>query len=72
MLLDRSVLHAPFHHLRLVGFGLVEKDVPCAIMTMAVEVDCGSLWESSGLLLLIIYHIASINQNLPLPGVLLN
>ena len=58
-LLDPFALHAPFHHLRLADFGLVEKDVPCAIMTIIAGVGCGSLWVSLGLFLLILYHIAS-------------
>ena len=38
-----SALHAPFHHLWLVDFGLVEKDLLCAIMTIIAGVDLGSL-----------------------------
>ena len=38
-LLDPFALHAPFHHLwSVVLFGLVEKGVLCATMTMAVTV----------------------------------
>ena len=37
MLLDPFALHAPFHHLRQVVFGLLlEKDVLCATMTMTL------------------------------------
>ena len=35
-LLDPFALHAPFHHLRPVVFGLLEKDVLCATMTMTI------------------------------------
>ena len=38
-LLDPFALHAPFHHLQLVVFGLLEKDVLCA--TMAVTTTMG-------------------------------
>ena len=37
-LVNSFALHAPFHHLRSVVFGLMEKDVLCATMTMAVTV----------------------------------
>ena len=55
-------IHAPFHHLWLADFGLVEKGVLCAIMTITVGVDSGSLWGIPGLFLLILYHIASKNK----------
>ena len=40
-------LHAPFHHLQPVVFGLMEKDLLCAIMTVAVGVDLGFPWGFS-------------------------
>ncbi len=53
-------LHAPFHHLWLADFGLVEKGVLCAIMTITAGVDLLVPYEVSlGLFLLILYHIAS-------------
>ncbi len=42
-LLGPFALHVPFHHLRLADFGLVVKDVLCAIMTITAGVDLGSL-----------------------------
>ena len=60
MLLDPFALHAPFHHLRLAVFGLVEKDVLCAVMTITVGVDLGYPW---GFSFLILYHIASKSQS---------
>ena len=42
-LLDPFALHAPFHHLWLADFGLVEKDMLCAIMMITAGVDLGSL-----------------------------
>ncbi len=42
--LDPFALHASFHHLRPVDFGLImEKGVLCAIMTISAGVDLGSL-----------------------------
>ena len=38
-LLDPFALHAPFHHLHPVVFGLMEKDVLCATMAITVGVD---------------------------------
>ena len=48
-LLDPFALHAPFHHLRPVVFGLLEKDVLCATITMTVTVgvDLGFSWGVS-------------------------
>ena len=46
-LLDPFALHAPFHHLRPAVFGLMEKDVLCAIMTITVGVDLGYPWGFS-------------------------
>ena len=48
-LLDPFALHAPFHHLRPVVFGLMEKDVLCATMTMTITVgvDLGFSWGVS-------------------------
>ena len=45
-LLDPFALHAPFHHLRPVVFGLMEKDVLCATMTITITtgVDLGFSW----------------------------
>ena len=42
-LLDPFALHAPFHHLRPVVFGLLEKDVLCATITITITmgVDLG-------------------------------
>ena len=46
-LLDPFALHAPFHHLLPVVFGLMEKDVLCATMTITVGVDLGFSWGVS-------------------------
>ena len=40
-LLDPFALHAPFHHLLLVVFGLMEKDVLCAAMAITLGVELG-------------------------------
>ena len=42
-LLDPFARHTPFHHLWPVVFGLLEKDVLCATMTMTITlgVDLG-------------------------------
>ena len=53
-LLDPFALHAPFYHLQSVVFGLMEKDVLCATMTITVGVDSGFSW---GVSFLILYHI---------------
>ena len=42
-LLGPFALHAPFHHLLPVVFGLMKKDVLCEIMTITAGVDLGSL-----------------------------
>ena len=49
-LLDPFALHAPFHHLQLVVFGLLEKDVLCATMavTTTMVVDLGFSWVFLG------------------------
>ena len=41
IVLGEFALHAPFHHLRPAVFGLVEKDVLRAVMTIIVGVDLG-------------------------------
>ena len=46
-LLDPFALHAPFHHLQPVVFGLMEEDVLCEIMTITVGVDLGFPWGFS-------------------------
>ena len=46
-LLDPFALHAPFHHLQPVVFGLMEKGVLCATMTITVGVDLGFSWGVS-------------------------
>ena len=45
--LQKNALHAPFHHLQSVVFGLMEKDVLCATMTITVGVDLGFSWGVS-------------------------
>ena len=48
-LLDPFALHALFHHLWPVVFGLLEKDVLCATMTIMITtgVDLGFSWGVS-------------------------
>ena len=46
-LLDPFALYAPFHYPRPAVFGLVEKDLLCAIMTITVGVDLGFPWGFS-------------------------
>ncbi len=58
-LLDPFALHAPFHHLRLADFGLVEKDMLCAIMTITAELIWVPYEVSLGVFLLMLYHIAN-------------
>ena len=43
-LLDPFALHAPFHHLRPVVFGLMEKDVLCACSIPPLM--AGGLWST--------------------------
>ena len=43
-LLDPFALHAPFHHLLPVVFGLMGKGVLCATMTITFGVDLGFSW----------------------------
>ena len=40
-------LHAPFHHLQPVVFGLMEKDVLCTTMTITVGVNLVFSWGVS-------------------------
>ena len=56
MPLDPSVLHTPSHHIRLVAFGLAEKAVLCAIMTITAGVSCGVL-ECFGFLFFCLFAI---------------
>ena len=46
-LLDLFDLHAPFLHLEPVVFGLMEKDLLRAIITITVGVDLGFSWGFS-------------------------
>ena len=48
MLLDPFASRAPSHRLWLTVSGLVEKGMVCAVMTIAVGVDWGSLLEGLG------------------------
>ena len=47
-LLDPFSLHAPFHHLRPAVFGLMEKDVLCATMTMTITLGVDVIWVFLG------------------------
>ena len=47
-LLDPFALQAPSQKIMIAGFGLVEKDLPCPIMTIIAGVDLGSLCNILG------------------------